>query len=279
MDIDVIIPTFNRAHTLLRAIDSVLNQTFQNFNLYVIDDASTDSTLELITKYSSIQKFHFHQLEINRGVSNARNTGAKLGHAPLLAFLDSDDEWLPTKLERQINFLKDNPAIDFIHSEEIWIRNGVRVNPKIKHSKASHELFKRSLEHCLISPSTVLMKRELYFQFGGFNPEMIVCEDYDLWLKILLSNEVGFIETPLIKKYGGHDDQLSTKFKAMDYWRIKSLIHLLSMPNVNLDQKNIILETIEKKSKLLLSNLKKHNHHTMAQEIIDLLACIDLKLT
>jgi len=278
MEVDVIIPTHNRAHTLKRAIDSVFNQSYKHFNLYVIDDASTDSSLEIIESYKSKPNFHFHQLPENLGVSFARNIGVNLGQSNFIAFLDSDDEWLEHKLERQFNFLKNHPHLNFVHSEEIWIRNGVRVNPKLKHSKTNDDIFNRSLDHCLISPSTSVMKRELFIKLGGFNTELVICEDYDLWLKVLLENEVGYISTPLIKKYGGHPDQLSLKYVAMDFWRIKSLISLLKRDFANDEKRKRITSVIENKSLLLMANAKKHSNYLLVQELSELLNSQKIKL-
>ncbi|NOT79806.1 MAG: glycosyltransferase family 2 protein [Bacteriovoracaceae bacterium] len=271
MQIDIIIPTYNRAHTLERALNSIFHQTYTDFQIYLIDDASTDETALIKEKYINDPRFHYHFLEVSQGVSHARNIGVALGNSQYVSFLDSDDEWLPLKLDEQVKHLTKNPDCQFIHSEEIWIRNGVRVNPKLKHNKNSTDLFQRSLEHCLISPSTVVIKRDLFLSLGGFDTSMTVCEDYDLWLKVLVSRDVIYISSPLINKYGGHADQLSIKFVAMDYWRIKSLFNLLKNKEVCSLQKLKITEVIIKKSKLLLSNYKKYNNQIQFAEIEQLL--------
>jgi glycosyltransferase involved in cell wall biosynthesis len=217
----VIIPTFNRAEKVIRAIESVLSQTFKDYELIVIDDGSTDDTYDLIKGFP----IQYHKIE-NSGVSAARNFGVKLSQGEWLAFLDSDDEWLPNKLELQARFIKENDY-KVVHGEEIWMRRGKRVNPKLKHKKSGGDIFEASLELCLMSPSTIAIKRELFESYGGFREDFEVCEDYDLWLKITRTNEVGFIEQPIIIKHGGHEDQLSTKHKAMDLWRVKSMQQLL----------------------------------------------------
>ncbi|MCM2348617.1 MAG: glycosyltransferase family 2 protein [Bacteriovoracaceae bacterium] len=270
MLIDVILPTFNRASILDRAIQSVLGQKHKHFNLYVIDDGSTDDTAHKMAQYSSASNVHYLRQD-NKGVSAARNLGIKTSSAPWIAFLDSDDEWLPQKLQTQVNFLSENPALRFVHSNEMWIRNGVRVNPKQKFDKSNFDIFRRSLEMCLISPSTVMMKRELCEEHGHFDEEFIVCEDYDLWLKILATEEVGFISDHLVKKYGGHEDQLSTKYPAMDYWRIRSLVRLLTKQNLSEDKKEMILIEINKKAPILLQGYLKHqnlNEHAELSEMV-----------
>ena len=265
MFVDVIIPTFNRADCLERAIQSVLKQTYNNFKLYIVDDGSTDQTREILKAYANDPRVRILK-QVNKGVSSARNLAAINSNSPWISFLDSDDEWLPNKLEKQINFLKINTTCLFLHSEEIWIRNGVRVNPKIKHNKNSIDLFKRSLEFCLISPSTVIMKRDLFLKYGQFDEEFIVCEDYDLWIQILAFEEIGFLPEFVTKKYGGHADQLSTKFVAMDYWRIKSMIKLLNK-NIDLAKKDLIVNEIKKKLPILLKGYEKHQNFELHQEV------------
>jgi glycosyltransferase involved in cell wall biosynthesis len=268
LKIDVIIPTYNRAHLIKRSVQSVLNQTYQNFHLYVVDDGSTDETLELLSVYEN-----HHQITIlsqkNLGVSAARNYGAKKSSSPWISFLDSDDEWLPEKLQVQVEFLKQNPGIRFVHAEEIWIRNGVRVNPKLKHNKQSDNIFQRSLEFCLISPSTVLLKRDLFLEHGGFNEEFPVCEDFDLWNKILATENIGFIEQFIINKYGGHEDQLSTKYVAMDFWRIKSLLELARN---HPDKHQIIHDIIDRKASRLLQGYLKHQQLAKHDELTKMLS-------
>ena len=270
MKIDVIIPTYNRRALLERAVESVLNQSYRDFHLTVVDDGSTDETASLLAKYETHPQVSLIK-QVNLGVSAARNRAAMETRNEWLAFLDSDDEWLSRKLEVQVSFLKSRPQLNFLHAEEIWMRNGVRVNPKVKHRKAPPDLFERSLEFCLISPSTVLMKRELFERFGGFDEALVVCEDFDLWNKILAFEEVGFIEECVTKKYGGHSDQLSTKFFAMDYWRIRSLLNLSECEGLSTERKDLVLGEVRRKAPLLLKGYLKHQNVEKHREVLDLL--------
>lgn len=272
--IDVILPTFNRSHCIERAINSVLNQTFQDFLLFVIDDGSTDETQVILQKYSSHPKVQVLRQE-NKGVSAARNFGIKHSQAEWIAFLDSDDEWLPVKLEKQVSDITQNPHLRFFHSNEIWIRNGVRVNAPKKFDKSNSEIFKRSLETCLISPSTVLMKRELCVEHGCFDETFVICEDYDLWLKVLAKEEVGFISQELIKKHGGHDDQLSTRFQSMDLWRVKSLVQLLKQVELSQEQTILVKEQVEKKSAVLKAVFHKHKNTQKLNELRQILNVLE----
>lgn len=256
MKVDVVLPTHNRAHLLERSIQSVLKQTYSDYNLYIVDDGSTDNTSEFLKYYENIPNV-FILKQDNKGVSAARNLGIKSSHSPWITFIDSDDEWLPKKLEVQMDLIRKNPHLRFFHSNEIWIRNGKRVNPPKRFEKSNHEIFRRSLETCLISPSTVIMRRDLSEKNGHFDEEFIICEDYDLWLKILATEEIGHCEEFLIKKYGGHEDQLSTRFPAMDFWRLRSLAKL-AHSGLSTDKLELVLNEINKKAPILLQGFQKH---------------------
>lgn len=274
MQIDVIIPTYNRAPVILNAIESVLNQSYQDLTLYIIDDGSTDDTQRVLQKLKNHPKIRLIKQD-NLGVSGARNTGIKSSHSDWIALLDSDDTWLPEKLQTQVEYLKIHKNYRFVHSEELWIRNGIRVNPKIKHQKSSENLFIRSLDFCLISPSTTLIRRNLLEEYALFDESFTVCEDYDLWLKIISREQIGFIEKPLTLKHGGHADQLSTQFVAMDYWRIKSLVNLY-VSDLSDEKKIQIKKVVQKKSEILLKGYLKHGNQKHYQEIKNLLLQIEI---
>ncbi|MEA3500414.1 MAG: glycosyltransferase, partial [Candidatus Marinimicrobia bacterium] len=211
--ISVIIPVFNRENTISRAIDSVLNQTYKPLEIIVVDDGSTDKTDDILKSYSDKIKV-IHQK--NSGVSAARNNGIKNSVGKWIALLDSDDEWLPNKLQLEVDYINKNHRINILQTEEIWIRDGRRVNPKKYHKKISGDIFKKSLELCLVSPSAVIFKRSLFDEIGDFDEELPVCEDYDYWLRTSLKYHVGLVNKFGIKKYGGHSDQLSQKYWGMD---------------------------------------------------------------
>ena len=222
--ISVIIPVYNRPNPVIRAIESVLDQTFRDFELIVVDDGSTDRTVETMREYEDrialVQRPHL-------GVSAARNAGLKRASGSLIAFLDSDDYWLPDKLAVQEEFFRENPQALICQTEEIWIRNGKRVNSRNRHKKPSGEAFVRSLELCLISPSTVMMRRELFELFGTFDEKLPACEDYDLWLRVTAKVPVFLIDRPLTVKNGGHADQLSRTTMGLDQYRVRALEKIL----------------------------------------------------
>jgi glycosyltransferase involved in cell wall biosynthesis len=222
--ISVVLPTFNRCRLLGRALDSVLAQTYRNLELIVVDDGSTDDTALLLSAYARDRLRVIRQP--NRGVSAARNAGMRQASGQWIALLDSDDYWLPQKLERQLDFFKNNPTQVICQTEEIWIRNGVRVNPKKRHQKFSGWIFEKCLPLCLISPSAVMLRASLLEQVGFFDENLPACEDYDLWLRVTSRYPVGLIKEPLIVKCGGHADQLSRR-PELDKYRIQALGKIL----------------------------------------------------
>ncbi len=262
----VIIPTYNRLDFLKKSIDSVLNQSFKEFEFLIIDDGSSDGTVEYLDS-RSIKYLTISKRDAPQGVSRARNHGIENTSAPWVCFLDSDDQWLPSKLERQFEFIKEFPGFQINHTQERWIRNELRVNQMKKHVKGGGDQFERCLELCVISPSTVCLKRELLQKWRGFREDYLVCEDYDLWLKICATEKVGFIDEELIEKYGGHEDQLSRKFFAMDYYRVKSIKWILEHLDLSEDQRVLAKGVLIKKAEILLKGYKKHNNLDNYDEI------------
>ena len=223
--VSIIIPTFNRASKVSRAISSVLSQTISDYEIIVVDDGSTDRTSLALTSFGSHIRVitHFEQL----GVSAARNTGVKSTRSPFIAFLDSDDYWLPEKLAVQLSFFLEHPEAVACQTQEKWIRNGLPVNPKKKHLKPSGDIFSQSLKLCLVSPSAVMLKRSLLEEVGLFDETFPCCEDYDLWLRVTSRYPVHLIDQTLVVKEGGAADQLSRNHPGMDAYRIKAILKMI----------------------------------------------------
>jgi glycosyltransferase involved in cell wall biosynthesis len=258
--ISVILPTFNRAHTLERALDSVVAQTLAAQEIIVVDDGSHDGTKEKIEDWRKRSPFagNFVYLKTgNRGVSSARNSGAQSAQGDWLAFLDSDDEWLPHKLEKQMPLVRDYPLV---HGEEIWIRNGVRVNAMAKYQKSGGRIFKRCVDICCISPSSVVVNKDLFQKLGGFRADFPVCEDYELWLRIAARYSVGFVAEPVLKKYGGHEDQLSRLYKAMDFYRCRALVPFLENPLISDEERAHVTDTLIEKCEILIQGYMKRDN-------------------
>ena len=241
--VSVIIPTYNRGWIVRDAIDSVLGQTYTDFELIVVDDGSSDRTPPILDAYGD-RLCVIRQA--NQGVSAARNRGIGESSGTLIALLDSDDIWLPKKLAVQVDFFKRNPAALICQTEEIWIRNGLRVNPGKRHRKPSGMIFERSLELCLVSPSAVMVQRELFEKVGQFDESLPACEDYDLWLRVGCRFPVHLIDKPLTIKRGGHEDQLSRQ-SSLDRYRIRSLVKLIESARLTPIQRNAAVIALRKK--------------------------------
>jgi glycosyltransferase involved in cell wall biosynthesis len=245
--ISVIIPTFNRAAWVREAVDSVLAQSFQDFELLVVDDGSTDTTGEALIPYGDRLRYIY---QTRQGVSAARNRGLEMAAGEWLAFLDSDDFWLPQKLETQVDFLNRNPQAEICQTEEIWVRHGRRVNPRKKHRKPSGDIFAPSLTLCLVSPSAVMLKKSLLLEVGVFDRSLPACEDYDLWLRISCRKPVFLIEEPLVVKRGGHPDQLSRCLSSLDRYRIRSLEKLLDSGLLSPRQYDLARRELDRKCRI-----------------------------
>jgi len=250
--VSVIIPTYNRAWSLHEAVQSVLKQTYTDYEIIVVDDGSTDETATLLHNYGSVIAMH----QPRQGVSAARNQGVRAARGELLAFLDSDDFWLPEKLSVQVRYFDDNPEAVICQTEETWVRRGVRVNPGRRHRKQAGMIFKPSLALCLVSPSAVMLRRSLFVSVGGFDDQLPACEDYDLWLRISCRYPIGLIETPLIVKRGGHDDQLSRE-PGLDRYRIQSLAKIIDGHNLTDDQRQAAIETLQSKCSIYAAGCRK----------------------
>ncbi len=254
MKISVIIPTYNRKKTLARAIQSVINQSLSPFEILIIDDGSNDGTEEWVKENFQNIKYIYQN---NHGVSSARNIGIENAYGDWVAFLDSDDEWLPNKLYEQVKAIDSNPEMKFFHTNEIWIRNGVRVNQMKKHKKYGGYIFEKCLDICRVSPSSVLIQKEVFDNIGIFDESLRVCEDYDLWLRITSKYPVVFLDKPLIYKYGGHADQLSKVNDGIESYRIQSLEKIIKSGFLSDEQKVKAVNALVNKMKIYSKGLEK----------------------
>ena len=251
--VSVIIPTFNRANVIKRAVNSVLDQTFKDFECIVVDDGSTDETESVLQEFAN--KIKVIKTE-NKGVSAARNLGAKLAEGRYIAFLDSDDEWKKEKLAKQITYMKES-GLRISQTDETWVRNGKFVNKSKKYIRPCGDIFYNCLEVCAVTPSSVIMEKELFFEYGGFDESFPVCEDYDLWLRMSLKEKFGLIDEPLIIKYGGNEEQLSNS-TCLDKFRIISIYNMLSKNcKLSAKQEKALREVLAKKVKIYSEGAEK----------------------
>ncbi len=252
--VSAIITTYNRARLLPRAVDSVRHQTRPADEIIIVDDGSGDTTGDYLTglpkKIMVLRRTH-------QGISAARNAAIQQASCEWLAFLDDDDEWLPHKLESQLRLINAHPQYRLCHGEEIWIRNGRRVNPMKKHQKQGGWIYPHCLPLCVISPSTVMIHRDIFTAVGTFDTRLPACEDYDLWLRICSAYPVLYTDESLIIKYGGHDDQLSRQYRAMDRFRIQAMDNILHSGSLSLINRQLTLDMLIKKTRIYINGAQK----------------------
>ena len=272
--VSVIIPTYNREKFIVNCVQSVLAQSWPACEIIVVDDGSIDGT------YTNLKKLGFQSVttrktdlryiyQENRGVSAARNLGIKESNGEYIALLDSDDIWLPTKLELQIGALVKNKAqVRLCHTDEIWIRNGIRVNPHKKHKKKGGEVFLNCLKICCISPSSVVLHKSIFDDIGVFDENLPACEDYDFWLRYCANEEVIFIEEHLIIKNGGHKNQLSSYHWGMDRFRLYALEKLVNDVELRSSYRHHAMREIINKLNILIKGAKKRNNNKFVETMV-----------
>ena len=256
LNVSVIIPTYNRKNLLKRALHSVSSQTFAPQEIIVVDDGSSDGTKNWVLERFPYVRYIYQD---NSGVSSARNAGIKEAKGSWIAFLDSDDEWISDKLEKQEKAINDSKEAWLCHTNEVWVRNSVRVNQMKKHQKYGGYVFENCLDICRISPSSVLIKKEVFEMIGLFDESLKVCEDYDLWLRITSKLPVIFLDQLLIIKYGGHADQLSRVDNGIEQYRIKSLEKILRSESLSDNQSKSAKLHLLKKLNIFSNGLERRN--------------------
>lgn len=258
--ISVIIPTCNRVVLLERAIQSVLAQRHPCCELIVIDDGSTDNTAEMVSRLSIGATVSIRYLkQENRGAAAARNHGIRAATGSLVAFLDSDDWWLPDKLALQLAAMAAAPRYAISHTREIWYRHGQRVNQKKKHDPPHGDIFAASLRMCVVGMSTVMARRDLFERYGLFDEHLPCCEDYDLWLRVGSREPFLLVGQALTAKNGGRPDQLSALHRqGMDVHRIHSLRKILASGVLNSRQHRLAQVELVRKCTIYGQGCCKH---------------------
>jgi len=249
--VSVVITTFNRRSFLREAVLSVLTQDYRDKEIIVVDDGSTDNSFEEVRGLDVRYVW-----KRNGGISSARNMGIAVSKGDYLAFLDVDDLWKKGKLSEQIGRMVEN-SNPVSYTDEIWIRNGKWFNQRQRHKKYSGYIFEQCLPLCIISPSSVVVKKEVFDDVGFFDESLPVCEDYDMWLRITSKYPVLFVDKPLIVKRGGHEDQLSRKYEAMDKFRIECLLKIIRSGMLGDDMLHAALEELKKKCLIYANGARK----------------------
>ena len=267
--VSVIIPSFNRLHTLKRAIDSVFAQSYSRIELIVVDDGSSDGTSAWVSQLQlATQKIRVRCIvQNNHGVSHARNRGIDIASGQWIALLDSDDYWHKDKLQKQLQSLALHSSCRLCHCDELWIRDGKRINQKNRHRKHGGDIFEQCLALCAISPSAVVIHKDIFAQHGMFNESLPACEDYDLWLRITAHEPVAFIDEPLLTKTGGHKDQLSRRFPVMDRFRLQSLAGIIRSNKLDHTQRLKAHDMFMKKLSIVRLGAEKRGNEAMLQSL------------
>lgn len=258
--VSVIIPVFNREAMLLRAASSVLNQSYNDFELIIVNDGSKESLNEAKSEINKDNRVIWIDHESNFGVARARNTALNVAKGEWIALLDSDDAWHKNKLEKQLNYHSENPKYLFSQTLEDWYRDGVKVNKMNKHAQPIGNAFLNSLKLCCISSSSVLVNKRIYDEIGIYDTNLEVCEDYDFWIRATSKFEIGLVDEILVDKFGGHPDQLSKLKPAMDRYRVYAILKLLLMDNLSEENFKLALDELKYKSNVLYLGAKKRNN-------------------
>ena len=271
-DVSVVIPTFNRAGLLERAILSVVCQTTLPREIIVVDDGSTDETRDLVLalhkKYPELIRYLYQN---NHGPAAARNRGIDCAQYDYIAFLDSDDHWHKRKLERQYFQMVANKNYIISHTREKWLRNGAHLNQKKIHIPQHGYIFDHCLQLCAVGMSTVMAKKQLFTSIGYFDNSLPCCEDYDLWLRTSMIYDFLLIDYPLTIKEGGREDQVSVQHRmGMDRFRILSLENLLKNPGLKKAQRILASQMLVKKARIYGKGCWKHGRKEEGQRYLEL---------
>ncbi|MEW6289665.1 MAG: glycosyltransferase family A protein [Thermodesulfobacteriota bacterium] len=270
--ISVIIPTYNRREFLARAIDSVLDQGWQDFELIVVDDGSTDETARSVASYGGRVRYLYQE---NRGPAAARNTGVRAAEGEFIAFLDSDDRFAPEKLAVQQAAMAARPEYLISHTDEIWYRRGELLHQKKKHFRPHGFIFGECLKLCVVGMSTVMLRREFFAKVGYFDEELPCCEDYDLWLRASVSLPFLKVDRPLTIKAGGRPDQVSVRFRAgMDQFRIRAMVKLLGQQDLSDEQRQLARQELARKCRIFGNGCVKHGRPEEGRYYLELAADI-----
>lgn len=253
----VIIPAYNRKDFLPIAVESVLEQTFSDFELLIIDDGSTDGTTERLRLSLNRAETIKYIYQPHKGVSSARNRGIKNAKGEFIAFLDSDDRFCRQKLETTYEHIQNNPGYKIFHTDEVWYKNGKPLAQKGYHKKPTGFVFEQALKLCCISLSTTVVKKDLFKDIGLFDKNFPACEDYELWLRATSKYPVYLIPQALTIKEGGHEDQLSKKYPAMDKFRIYALEKILKNKSLSELNRQLAYEEFKNKCDIYINGALK----------------------
>lgn len=248
--VSIIIPTYNRAHLLGRAIQSVLNQTYKDFELIVVDDGSTDNTEQIVRSFSD-ERIRYVRHKKNKGVAAARNTGIKTARGEYMAFQDSDDEWLPEKLEKQTGIFETAlPEVGVVYTGVHRLKNNRKAYiPSSGITQKEGYIFSSLLKGNFISTPAALVKKECFQRAGMFDERFPSAEDRELFIRISKYYQFRCIDEPLVIAYH-QPDSISANQSA----RVRALELIYEKH----------FEDIKKDRRVLASHCLNLGHHLCA---------------
>lgn len=212
--VSVIIPTYNRSELLKKAVESLENQSHQNFEIIIIDDCSTDDTAEVVRGMND-ERIIYLKHSINKGGSEARNTGIKKATGNFIGFLDSDDQWLPDKLEKQLKQFEGRPDVGVVYTGVQVVDEHNLPTRKIVPEYRGEILPKLFESNCIDTTSSVLVKREVLDQVKGFDAGLPSCQDWDLYIRLAQVTKFDFVKESLVLFYHHSGERITTNKKSV----------------------------------------------------------------
>lgn len=214
--VSVVIPNYNYAQYLPHALNSVLAQTYPQVEIIVVDDGSTDGSDVVLCQYNERIRWFQHQ---RKGVSVARNRGVQESHGQLVAFLDADDVWLPTKLEKQVEKFLSDPDLGLVHCGwEAIDKMGAALDSHLDGLEGwvAKELLLLRRPTVLIVGSGAVVTRDVFEEIGGFDPRLSTSADWDFSYRVAIGRRVGFVPEVLVQ-YRLHDTNMHSNIRLMEH--------------------------------------------------------------
>lgn len=270
--VSVIVPTYNRAEFLNRALMSVVKQTVKCSEIIVVDDGSTDDTANLLHKFARTIEIPLKIIrQENKGPAAARNLGITSAKQEYVAFLDSDDHWNKRKIEIQYKILQDNPEYLISHTKEKWLRRGAHLNQKKKHIPRHGDIFDHCLQLCGVGMSTVMIRSDLFEKIGLFDENIRCCEDYDFWLRVSCRFPFYLVNEPLTVKEGGREDQVSSIYRmGMDRIRVYALKKIIDSKILTEKQYLLAIDEFKRKCTVFGNGCLKHGKKNTGRYYLEL---------
>ncbi|ANU27625.1 glycosyltransferase family 2 protein [Planococcus versutus] len=212
--VSVIIPTYNRSELLIKAIGSLKNQSHQNMEIIIIDDFSTDDTAAVVKEMTD-ERIIYLQHDTNKGGAAARNTGIRRATGDFIGFLDSDDQWLPEKLEKQLEKFKEQPGIGVVYTGvQVVNENNLNTRKIIPECRGRilSELFK---SNCIDTTSSVLVKKKVLDKVNGFDEKLPSCQDWDLYIRLAQVTQFDFVKDSMVLFYHHSGERITTNKRSV----------------------------------------------------------------